>query len=179
MDAAVSTLREGGSRALTQPRVARVAGVAQGHLTYYFPTRTDLWREVAEQSVRRIVAGLDAVVAAAPSDPADMAHMVAVPLLAAANDRVLVGLAMEADRDPHLRAAFSGLVSQVRERVRVLLGTLGVDADDELVAGVHAAGVGLAVLFLGLGEPAVAELEVALRTLLEAVVAGRSRDAGP
>lgn len=36
--------------ALTQPKVARAAGVRQSHLTYYFPRRTDLLSGLLEHS---------------------------------------------------------------------------------------------------------------------------------
>ena len=44
-------LRESGVAALTQPKVARAAGIKQSHLTYYFPTRADLLLGVAEHSI--------------------------------------------------------------------------------------------------------------------------------
>ncbi len=47
LEAAISVVREGGYPALTQTRVAAVAGMTQSHLTYYFPTRTDLVQAVA------------------------------------------------------------------------------------------------------------------------------------
>ena len=44
--AALALLREQSLTGLTQPRVAKAAGVSQSHLTYYFPTRADLLRAV-------------------------------------------------------------------------------------------------------------------------------------
>lgn len=49
MDAAVALLRRYGERALTQTRVAKHAGIPQGHLTYYFPKKRDLVVAVAER----------------------------------------------------------------------------------------------------------------------------------
>lgn len=40
--AGLAILREEGLAGFTQPRVAARAGLRQGNLTYYFPTRTDL-----------------------------------------------------------------------------------------------------------------------------------------
>ena len=42
LDAALQVLRTDGERAMTQTRVAKTAGIPQGHLTYYFPKKRDL-----------------------------------------------------------------------------------------------------------------------------------------
>ena len=47
LEAALGLLAENGAHELTQPKVARAAGVRQSHLTYYFPTRGELLQEVA------------------------------------------------------------------------------------------------------------------------------------
>src|SRR5688500_6001424 len=49
--AAVKLLREEGGKALTTSRVAKAAGMPQGHLTYYFPRRADLLVAVARRSL--------------------------------------------------------------------------------------------------------------------------------
>ena len=51
LDAALELLAQGGAQELTQPRVARAAGVRQSHLTYYFPTRAHLFQAVAHRSL--------------------------------------------------------------------------------------------------------------------------------
>ena len=50
LDAAVRIARKSGIKALTQPQVAREAGVRQSHLTYYFPRKADLLAAVLEAS---------------------------------------------------------------------------------------------------------------------------------
>ena len=62
IEAAIAAVREGGYSALTQPKVAARAGMSQSHLTYYFPTRSDLVQAVAERIVRTQLARLDAQV---------------------------------------------------------------------------------------------------------------------
>jgi AcrR family transcriptional regulator len=47
LEAALRLLAESGAHELTQPKVAKAAGVRQSHLTYYFPTRGELLQEVA------------------------------------------------------------------------------------------------------------------------------------
>ena len=62
LEAALRLLGEGGQQ-ITQPRVSKEAGVRQSHLTYYFPTITDLLQAVARhsfQSLAKELAGADA-----------------------------------------------------------------------------------------------------------------------
>ena len=58
LDAALGLLARGGAAELTQPRVARAAGVRQSHLTYYFPTRDALLQAVADRSIDTLAATL-------------------------------------------------------------------------------------------------------------------------
>jgi AcrR family transcriptional regulator len=50
---AITLAREQGLPKLTQSRVAKAAGVSWSHLTYYFPTRSDLVHTVLEQGAER------------------------------------------------------------------------------------------------------------------------------
>jgi AcrR family transcriptional regulator len=43
LQAALGIIRTQGVKALTQPRIAKLAGVRQSHLTYYFPRKADLF----------------------------------------------------------------------------------------------------------------------------------------
>src|SRR5204862_155958 len=58
LEAALGLLAESGAHELTQPRVARAAGVRQSHLTYYFPTRAALMQAVARHSIERLAGDL-------------------------------------------------------------------------------------------------------------------------
>ena len=49
LDAAVRILRESGVKMLAQSRVARAAGIPQGHLTYYFPTKEAILLAVVDR----------------------------------------------------------------------------------------------------------------------------------
>lgn len=52
--AASDLVRAHGLKALTQPRVAKLAGVRQSHLTYYFPRKTDLLLALFEDSHHQV-----------------------------------------------------------------------------------------------------------------------------
>ncbi len=58
IESGLKLLREHGFGALTQPRIAAEAGVRQSHLTYYFPSRTDLLFAVADRSCEVLLAPL-------------------------------------------------------------------------------------------------------------------------
>lgn len=159
--AGAGLLHEQGLAALTQPRIAKAAGVSQSHLTYYFPTRNDLLLAIAEYSV-------DQALAQPPLEPgADPARALAAAVRYLPRVRMLLGLVVAADQEAGLREALGRLVVHVREAVARLLTRLGYQADDTQVVLFHAAVVGLAVLNLGRQSPASeADVEAGLGALL-------------
>lgn len=52
LSAAIQIATKSGIKSLTQPKVAKEAGVSQSHLTYYFPRKADLLTAVLEASHR-------------------------------------------------------------------------------------------------------------------------------
>lgn len=50
LNAALELIQTEGFFSLTQKRVSKLAGVRQSHLTYYFPTHSDLLKAVSEES---------------------------------------------------------------------------------------------------------------------------------
>ena len=77
LDAGVALLKEKGIAALTQPQVARAAGIKQSHLTYYYPTRTDLLLAVAENAIAATLARFAERLAEHPA-PATIAGQISV-----------------------------------------------------------------------------------------------------
>jgi AcrR family transcriptional regulator len=53
LNAALDIIEQEGVEALTQPRVAKAAGVRQSHLTYYFPRKADLFVALLQASHAR------------------------------------------------------------------------------------------------------------------------------
>ncbi len=160
LDAAITAVREGGYPSLTQTRVAAVAGMTQGHLTYYFPTRSDLVRAVAERIVRNQFAMFDAQ--ALPESVAEAVENVTALVTATGTTRTLVTLVLAADAEPAAGEAFNALASGMRQRATRLLAALTGDADSQEAVGshaldgrlLHAASVGAAVLALAEGRGA-------------------------
>jgi AcrR family transcriptional regulator len=124
LEAALSLLRTRGVRALSQPRVSKEAGVLQSHLTYYFPKRTDLMlalvRYTTESVAQEIRESLKNQAELSQADPDARTHILDLIRLLAkdrARTRVLLGLVIEADDDPTLRAVIAENVQSLRALV--------------------------------------------------------------
>src|SRR5260370_4055233 len=99
---ALSLLREEGAKGLSQPQVAKRAGIPQGHLTYYSPRKADLVAAVArelQQDMERDFLALLARVRPADARAA-MAEVVTALVMDAERSRALLGLTIESERDP-------------------------------------------------------------------------------
>ncbi|HJW02258.1 MAG TPA: TetR/AcrR family transcriptional regulator [Azospira sp.] len=163
--AGVTLLHEQGLAALTQPRIAKAAGVSQSHLTYYFPTRNELLLAIAEHSVDQALALQLSQPLAKPA--ADPAQALATAMRFLPRVRMLLGLVVAADQDPALRDALVRLIAHVRHSIGQLLAHLGYQPDAPQVLVFHAAVVGLAVMNLGRQSPeSEQELETGLAQLL-------------
>lgn len=57
--AALQLIQEQGIHAMTQTKVCDIAGVRHSHLTYYFPTRVKLLKEVVMRGTETVLALLD------------------------------------------------------------------------------------------------------------------------
>jgi AcrR family transcriptional regulator len=115
VSAALSILRETGIRAVSQVQVARRAGVRQSHVTYYFPTRHDLVEAVCVRFVDGVVSRARELAArrAGEGDLAAVVGQVAVAIADEEHMRMFLGVIVEADGDPAIRAIL------VRETLRL------------------------------------------------------------
>jgi AcrR family transcriptional regulator len=141
LEAALGLLAESGAHELTQPKVARAAGVRQSHLTYYFPTRGELLQEVARHSIEKLAGQL-------AHRRGSLADGIAAGAADKRRSRVMLGLVAAADRDPAIKRRMRRFVSELRRRMAPVLAAGGLEADDESVAFFHAVIVGCAVLQL-------------------------------
>lgn len=157
LDAAITVVREGGYPALTQTRVAAVAGMTQGHLTYYFPTRSDLVRAVAERIVHNQFAMFDS--RDLPQSVAEAVRNVTAFVVATETTRALATLMLAADAEPVAGEAFTTLAAGMRQRATFLLAALSGDTNGPEAIGahaldgrlLHATAVGAAILSLAEG----------------------------
>lgn len=143
--AGVKLLKEKGIAALTQPQVAKAAGIKQSHLTYYFPTRADLLLGIAEQSIERAMEDISTRLDENPQR-LTLASTFADVMIAGVPPRVMIGLTVAADADPEIREPLRKLIRQVRARVKTLLTKSGLPSGAEAAMLFHAVVVGLAVM---------------------------------
>ena len=169
LDAAVGLLSKHGPRALAQPQVAREAGVPQGHLTYYFPKKLDLvlavagrMRELLAEEVAPLLA--DAVAGGADADT----RFLALGAKLARNrgrTRMLLGLLVELEHEPGLRATMQEGFFQLRRAFSLVMGREEDDPDVDLAIATLW-GLGLQHLLLE-GQRSDAETERLFARLAE------------
>lgn len=160
-------LRESGVAALTQPKVARAAGIKQSHLTYYFPTRAKLLLGIAEYTASEAMAHVAERLAAKP-ERATLAGMVSEIMINGLPPRVVIGLIVAADAEPGIRDSLRELVSNVRVRLQSLLAAAGLAASADAALLFHATVVGLAVMHQTRMSPAsAAEVDNGVASMLK------------
>jgi AcrR family transcriptional regulator len=146
LDAALGLLAEGGAQQLTQPRVAKAAGVRQSHLTYYFPTIHDLVLAVVMHTLDALRASVDR------RKPAQRPASFVDGFAAVSSDkrrvRMMLGLVTAADREPRLKPRMRDLVTTLRRGLAPLLKAAGLQATPDEVAFIHSVIIGQAVLQL-------------------------------
>ncbi len=163
VDAAVTLLETHGPKGFGQVRVARAAGVAQGHLTYYFPHKADLAAAVVERVNREARRELEPLLGAALADPVAAQALffaqVEKLLMNEQRSRAMLGLMAEALDD---RALAGVLARQLVLQRALMARLLGRDADDPDVHIALAALRGLGIEnLLHHGDPAQAAAVVA------------------
>ncbi|QWT45993.1 TetR/AcrR family transcriptional regulator [Azospira inquinata] len=163
LEAGVTLLREQGIAALTQPRIARQAGVSQSHLTYYFPTRNVLLLAIAEHSIAQDLAQSQQHLENLPPTLEHFSQALAyLPRI-----RMMLGLMVAADQDPALREALGLFVQRLRQTLTGLLSRNGQPPAPARVLLLHATLVGLACLNLAQqSDQSRQDIDTALGTLL-------------
>ena len=147
LEAALRLLAESGAHELTQPRVAKAAGVRQSHLTYYFPTRADLLQEVARYSIGKLAGQLE------HAKPGALPQGIAAGAADKRRARVMLGLVGAADRDPKIKQRMRKFVAELRSRMAPVLAAGGMATDADSIAFFHSCVIGCAVLQLARDNP--------------------------
>lgn len=123
VDAAGEILHREGARKLTQPQVARAAGIRQSHLTYYFPRRADLLMALTTRFLETASEGLGSLSAArGATKPRAVLATVHRLVTNPRQMRSFLGLIVEADQDPELRAVLVKHIGKVNGLVAKYLG---------------------------------------------------------
>ncbi|RYZ56845.1 MAG: TetR/AcrR family transcriptional regulator, partial [Proteobacteria bacterium] len=131
LDAAVSVLESSGIKKFAQPHIARIAGIPQGHLTYYFPKRKDLLSAAAGRFVGLLLSDLPQTLRKEALGKVQEGRAYAVGMAARvvknrARMRMLLSLVVASEEDPKLARDMADTVDVVR---KLLERVLGKDAD--------------------------------------------------
>jgi AcrR family transcriptional regulator len=165
LEAALRLLAEAGAHELTQPKVAKAAGVRQSHLTYYFPTRGELLQEVARYSIGKLAGEL------AHTRDASLADGIAAAAADKRRSRVMLGLVTAADRDPAIKRRMRKFIGELRGHMAPILGAGGLHNDPQ---SFHCCVIGCAVLQLARDNPeARAEARVVLQKAAASIAKGK------
>lgn len=154
LDAGFAVLSERGIRHVTQTQVAERAGVRQSHLTYYFPTRDDLLEAITMGFVERLASGLERAVRATPNRPSPPLARLLEAVAATEHMRALIGMIVEADRDPAVRSI---VVRGTERMVASLAAAMGGDAGGEQARVLLATMWGLSLYRFAVRPPAGAD----------------------
>lgn len=141
LDAGLSLMREQGTTRLTQADVARAAGVPQGHLTYYFPRKSDLVTALARRSMEATVQDLARTLSGAQwtTEPSEQRARVLEIVKTTSRDtqrtQLLLGVALASAEDRELQQQLVESIALVRRLIAAALGLSGEegDADVEII----------------------------------------------
>lgn len=149
-----------GIGAVTNRRIATLAGVSLGSITYHFPTQADLLRDallrfVDEETSRlRDLAEQYRSLGLSVTEAADVAEKVAHELTFTAERIAPFELYVQAGRDPELRPAADRCWAAYDELAVSVLTALGIDAVDTLAPTLVATVTGLQLRRLSTGTGA-------------------------
>lgn len=159
--AGLDMVQRQGLRGLTQARVAQAAGLRQSHLTYYFPTRKDLLKALAQaihdgmvEELRGLVPESKATEVTLDSVRELLALRIRDPLMA----RLMAALSNAADEDGSLRQWLRDFNDVALQLWRELFARAGLALSTDDLALLHATVVGAATLNAQTGTPEAAEL---------------------
>ena len=170
--AGLDLLREEGLPGLTQPKIAKRTGLRQSHITYYFPTRTDLLAAVSHAAIDIQLAVVTGMVDSIKTGRQATA-LIAEVTARHDNTRILVALNQAADREPAVRELFQALNEGFVGEIARLLSKLGVSDEAGNVDLVHAIFVGLSVIDLATSRTrGVARSKAALEALFRLLAVG-------
>jgi AcrR family transcriptional regulator len=147
LEAALGLLAKGGAQELTQPRIAKAAGVRQSHLTYYFPTIHELLQAVAKYTLEAMVAEMQV-----QQDPGQRPPTLLDAAIATAADkrrmRMVLGLVTTVDRESKMKPQMRAFLKEIRQGLTRLAQAGGLEGTTDQVAFLHAVVVGQGILQL-------------------------------
>ena len=128
LSAAVQVLQDEGPAKLTQTRVAKAAGLRQGHLTYYFPRKSDLWIATAERAHDDMEAQFAALLSSSGLHDSKketrpkLINLLTELVTNQQRTRVLLSLVLQAQEEEELMQLLHGSARRSREFLKAILG---------------------------------------------------------
>lgn len=166
--AAMELVQSQGLQGLSQARVAAAAGVRQSHLTYYFPTRKDLIKALAQNIHAEMNEAMTTAVPAGEFAAASVDRVreffvqrIREPLMA----RLMLALINAADEDPSLRQWLAHFDRDAIDRLREIFTGLDLQPSEDELLLLHASFIGTAILGAQLGTEAGADRAAGLAAL--------------
>lgn len=163
LNAALDVLLQEGFPALTQTRVAEVAGIRQGLLTYHFPKRIDLLTAVVDESKKRMAESRFGP----GTIPLTLASLKELMIHFATNKtfpRLMLALTIAADDDPSLSAWFVETDLDTRQRMRELIKQAGWKVEESVLHTLRSIVIGAALINL---QQNTKESEARVRTVVD------------
>ena len=146
LDTALGLLAEHGFMEVTQPKIAKAAGVRQSHLTYYFPTRSELLKALAVHSIETMLGTLAAGASAGKLTPAMFAQLAGEALADKRRARVMLGLIVRSEEDREIKQFLRDFVVRVRSVLTQLAKLLGSPVPQANIVALHMLMVGATIL---------------------------------
>lgn len=146
LDAALALMAEHGFAEVSQPKIAKAAGVGQGHLTYYFPTRSDLLKAIATYSIESMLVSLAAGGAGGGLTREAFARFAGETLADKRRARVMLGLIVSSDKEREIKQFMREFVEKVRSALTNVAKMLGTEPDPVQIAALHMLFVGATIL---------------------------------
>ena len=146
LDAALGLMAEHGFMEVTQPKIARAAGVRQSHLTYYFPTRSELLKALAVHSIETLLGSLVAGASAGKLTPELFAQFAGEALADKRRARVMLGLIVSSEEDREIKQFLRDFIVRVRATMTNVAKLLGREPDQINIVALHMLFVGATIL---------------------------------
>jgi len=176
IEGALKLLREQGFAALSQPRIAAEAGVRQSHLTYYFPSRSDLLLAVANRSCEVLLAPLHERAKRGELTPDHIAERLGMAVTDRGMARIFHTLVSVSEEDTSLKRQMARLQDDSVRDLRELFGGAGLALTEDEGLILHAMVCGTSTMCLCVGTPtARREARGVLRSVVRLLVAKRAK----
>lgn len=171
LNAALGLMHEQGFHALTQARVAAVAGVRQSHLTYYFPTRNDLLKAVVQESKNTMRAStITACIQEKNLSLDDFKEILIQHLSSSKIPRLMLALTAACDEDLSLREWMRDFQIDSRARLTEVLNAYQLFPSEDDLMLFHCILIGASSLSLQQGG-STTQLSKIIRNAFERLVA--------